>query len=143
MLKLLKIVGSVFFVFVIIIASFGYYSFQKAAKYETTAVPYIKEVLPKLSFWDVDTFKMYSTPESNSLNTDEELAKLLKFMSKLGSYKGINDIQIKTISNGYLITYIVKVQYENGEATITMQLEDKDGHFLVNQFYMDSWALLE
>lgn len=143
MIKILKIIGIFILSMILLFSGCAFYAYQKGQSYEATAVPYIEEVLPKISNWDLETNKLYSTPESNESMKDEDLLKLLKWLSKLGQLESIEKPQFTGIMNGNLIKYVFIAHYENGDATITMQLKDDNGKFLINQFHVDSMALIE
>lgn len=143
MIKVLKIIGIIFLSIILLFSGCAYYVYQKSAAYETTAVPYIEEVMPKLSTWVLEVHRLHSTPESNETISDEDLLKLLKWLSKLGGLNSIEKPQFKGVMNGNFITYVFIAHYENGDAGITVQLEDDNGKFLINQFHVESMALIE
>jgi len=143
MKKFLKVVGIIFLCIVLLFIALGLYVSTKSSEYEATAVPFINEVIPKLSTWDLEVFKEYSTPESNKASSDADFSKLLRWFTKLGKLESIGEPVFKSIMNGNLITYIVPVNYEAGEATITLSLRDTDGEFLIHYFNLDSMALVE
>ena len=143
MIKVLKIIGIIILSMILLFSGCAFYAYQQGQSYETTAIPYIEEVLPKISTWDLETNKLYSTPESNESMKDEDLSKLLKWLSKLGKLNSIEKPQFTRIMNGNYITYVFIAHYENGDATITMQLKDENGKFLINGFHVDSMALIE
>ena len=141
--KFLKIISIIIFSMILLFSGCAFYGYQKGQSYEATAVPYIEEVLPKISNWDLETNKMYSTPESNESMKDEDLSKLLKWLSKLGDLESFEKPQFTGIMNGNLIKYVFIAHYKNGDATITMQLKDDNGKFLIDRFHVDSMALIE
>jgi len=143
MKKFLKVLGIIFLCIILLFIALGLYVSTKTSEYEVTAVPFINEVIPKLSTWDVEVFKEYSTHESNEASSDEDLSKLLRWFTKLGKLEGIGVPVFKSIMNGNLITYIIPVKYEAGEATITLTLRDTDGEFLIHYFNLNSLALVE
>ncbi|MFV1922553.1 MAG: hypothetical protein ACMZ63_08120, partial [Methylotenera sp.] len=61
MRKFLKVVGIIILSFVLLFVAIGFYVSTKSSEYETTAVPFIHEVIPKISSWDKAIFKKYST----------------------------------------------------------------------------------
>ena len=143
MKKFLKVVGIIILCFVLLFAAIGFYVSTKSSEYESTAVPFIYEVIPKISSWNIDVFKKYSTAESNAASSDEDLSKLLRWFTKLGKLENVGQPVLKSIMNGNKLTYIVPVKYETGDATITLQLHDTDGEFLIHFFNLDSMALVE
>ena len=128
---------------VLLISSCVYYFYQKSATYDPIAIPFIKEVMPKLSTWDLATHRLYSTNESNEILNDRDLARSLKWLSKLGALESIEKPKLTGVMNGNFITYYFIAHYKNGDAGITIQLEDDNDKFLINQFHVESKALIE
>ena len=145
MKKLLKILGVVFVCLACIVGVFAGYFYIKSAKYEKTAVPYIKEKIPELSTWDPAVSKKYMAPEVLELIKDDELNKLMHWLSKLGRLKGIEEPQFVNVSTSAttehgkqtIATYNIAAHYENGDANITMRLLEVEGGFQIYQFYVN------
>jgi len=149
--KLLKVLGIIFLSIIVLFGTIGIYTYMKSSEYSETAVPYIKEKIPELSTWDAAVTKKYLAPEILAKTEDEDLEKLMRWFSKLGHLKNIEEPQFVnvssnvTVSNGQqtIATYTILAHYENGDATITMRLLEIDGGFKIYQFHLNSNALID
>lgn len=139
MRTILRVIKVIFFLIVLLISSCVYYFHQKSATYDPVAIPFIEEVMPKLSTWDLATHRLYSTHESNERINDEDLTRSLKWLSKLGSLVSIEKPKLTGVMNDNFITYDFVAHYKNGDAGISMQIEDDNGKFLINEFHVESW----
>ncbi len=140
---LLKLIGAIFVLFVVFFISIAAYVSSKSSEYETTAVPFINELIPKLSTWDIEVFKEYSAPKLNKESSDADLSRLLKWFSKLGKLKSTGEPDLNGVKNGNILTYAIPVRYEAGEAIISLTIEDTEDGFLIHHFDLDSIALVE
>ena len=149
--KFLKGLGITVLVIAIIFAGIFVWVSIISSKYNETAIPYIEKVMPELSKWDVDVAKQYMAPEALDSVSDADFAKLMKFLSKIGSLKSIEEPQFQNASSsattgtGTLTTvlYTFTAHYENGDATITLKLKPVENGYQVYHFNVNSMALAE
>jgi hypothetical protein len=127
------------------------YFYLKSHEYSKTAVPYIKKVIPEISTWDPVVSKKYMAADVLASLKDEDLNKLMHWLSKLGSLKSIEEPSFvnvstsATVKNGKqtIATYTILAHYEHGDANITMRLLEFNNGFKVYQFNVNSNALIE
>jgi hypothetical protein len=127
------------------------YTLYKKSCYEDTAVPYIKKVVPQISMWDINVMKQYMAPQSLKNTKDEDLSKLFKWFSKLGSLKSIETPQFQNVTSSVttmegkntIVNYTVKAHYEKADATITIRLLESGKGFKVYYFNLDSDGLIQ
>jgi hypothetical protein len=151
MKKALMVFGGIFLVIVIALGGMGLFTWYKASQYEDTAVPYIKAAVPELSQWDPDLTKKYMVPKVLKETTDEKFAKIIKYLSKLGTLITLGEPSFTKIHTGAtledgkqtVVTYTIDAVYEKGDATITMSLLDLGTSFQVYKFHIASLALAE
>lgn len=133
----------------LIVGGFSYYSGKKETQYLTTAVPYIKMVVPELSKWDPVIAGRHMSSEFMQKTSAEDFAKIIAAMSKLGSLQELGEPNFEEIYSGdtpagdkqTIISYTVAARYSSGEAKITLGLLDKEGIFKVYRFNVESAAL--
>ena len=148
--KVLKVIGIIFLCIIALFGAIATYTYMKSAQYEKTAVPYIKEKIPELSSWDPNVAKKYFAPEVLEITKDEDLIRLMRWFSKLGALKGIEEPQFinvsssATVSNGQqtIASYTILAHYENGDANITIRLLEVENGFKIYQFHISSMALI-
>ena len=63
MKKVFVVAGVVLSVVLAVISGIKIYTHHQAARYEETAVPYVKMVVPEISKWDTDSIKNLMSPE--------------------------------------------------------------------------------
>lgn len=151
MKKVFVVLGGIFFVIILGIAGMGSYAWYKSSQYEETAVPFIKTTVPILSNWDTEVIKSYMVPEVLAKSTDEDFAKIIKYLSKLGRLKKMEEPSFArihtgaTINNGKstYVTYNINAEYEKGDAVINIVLLDLGDHFQIYRFHINSMALVE
>jgi len=149
--KVFIVLGVIFSVLIFLIAGIGAFTWYKSSKYEDTAVPYIKAVIPELSKWDTEITKSYMAPEVQKEITDDDFNKVIKYLSKLGSLASFEEPNFTNIYTGAtlesgkttLVTYTIDAVYENGDAVITITLLDLGNSFNVYKFYINSMALAQ
>ena len=128
-----------------------YYGYRQSSQYDGSVVPYIQEVLPKLSTWDTEVVKQCLAPEVLPTVTDENLKKIMDELSKIGELQSIGEIKFKKKATGGagdlvqkpVITYTVNAQYSTGEVIITIALLDNGGTYNVYHFNFESEALFK
>lgn len=151
MKKVFMVLGGIFFVVILGIAGMGSYAWYKSSQYEETAVPYIKATVPVISNWDTEVIKGYMVPEVLAETTDGDFAKIIKYLSKLGSLKKMEEPSFARIYTGATIndgkntyvTYNINAEYEKGAAVINIVLLDLGDHFQIYRFHINSMALVE
>lgn len=149
--KIFKGLGIAILVIVVLFAGIFIWATVISSKYNETAIPYIENVMPELSKWDIEIAKQYMAPEVLESVSDEKFSKLMKFLSKIGSLKSIEEPQFQkasssaSTSTGTLTTvlYTFTAHYENGDATITLKLKPVDDGYQVYYFNVNSMAFAE
>lgn len=144
-----KFIIYVIFVFVIGFSSYFIYGYMQAEKYNGTAIPYIAQVLPELSSWDVERVTPCMVPEVIKTISPEDLKRLLMSLSQIGDLQSIGDATFKNESAGNsakypdssVITYDIETQYSSGPVTVTLSLLDRDGQYQIYSFNFQSQAL--
>ncbi len=143
-----------FIVYLVVVVTLGisggyYYDYSQSQKYDTLAVPYIEEVLPKLSSWDLDQVKGCMAPEVLRTVSDEQLGGLLKALSQLGELKSIGETSFKNKADGdaksavagNIVTYDIETEYSSGPVMVTLRLLDKGGVYQLYYFNFQSESL--
>ena len=149
MKKFFAIVGLILVVVIVVIGGIKYKSAQEAAQYETTAVPYIKMVVPELSTWDPQIIKSYMPVESLESTPEERIIRIVAYLSRLGALKSLAEPEFQRLYTyapvgeikKKVVTYEVAAVYENGDASITISLLDTTDSFKVYKFDINSLAL--
>lgn len=127
------------------------YTGHQEAEYKDTAVPYIKEAIPKLSQWDANVAKLYFAPFILAAGDDSDLQRLLDWLAKLGKLKAMQAPRFEQVYTGTsehyegsktIVSYTVDAFYEHGEAKITIRLIDLGGSFQVYHFNVLSNTLV-
>jgi len=144
-----KFIIYVIFVFVVAFSGYFIYGYMQSAKYDGTAIPYIEKTLPELSSWDAERVTQCMAPEVISTISPENLDKLLKSLSQIGTLQSIGEATFKNRSTGDnvqyadspVITYTVETQYSSGPATVTLSLLERDGGYQIYYFNFQSRAL--
>ena len=146
-----KFVIYVVVVFTCAISAFFIYRGIQASHYANTAVPYIHEVLPRISTWNPDLAVDYMAPEVLARVTPEQLANLMRALSRIGELQSIGQPQFKNKSTGGdvnsaqkpVVSYEVEAQYSTGEATVLISLLDLGDSFKVYHFNFQTQALVQ
>ena len=149
--KILKWLGIVLLVIIGLFVLIAVYSGYQQSKYEKTAIPYIKEIVPLISKWNPKEIKPYFTSEALANVSDEDLEKMFKWLSKLGELKSFEEPQFLNIFSGTsiqsgshtIITYHVLAKYESGDANINLRLIATETSFALYHFNINSKALIE
>ena len=116
------------------------YKNQQAAEYDKLAVPYIKQVIPKLSQWDPATTRQLMAPEVLEGISEELFTGVINVFSKLGQLQSIEEPKFKKAYTAEetkidtVVAYTTDAKYENGDATIAIQLLIRDGSLSVFRF---------
>lgn len=144
-----KFIFYVFFVFLCGFSIFFGYRHLQSSKYEKTAVPYIRQVLPVISSWDPTLIKDYMAPEVLARFPDQSLQELMASLSQIGTLEKIENIAFKNKSSGEnitrdrwpLVTYELEARYSSGDVVVTIGLLDKGDAFDVYHFMFQAEAL--
>ncbi len=132
-----------------ILGGFHYLSVQKESQYATTAVPYIKKVIPELSKWDPDIARKYLSQEFLEKTPEEFFNQTIRALAKIGSLQAMEEPHFEEVYSGdtpkgekeTIISYTVKATYSTGDALITLTLLDRGGVMSVYRFNVQSAAL--
>ena len=127
-----------------IIGGFNYYSDQKEAQYEMTAVPFIEKVIPEISKWDPEITKSYMSAKAREKNSVEVFNQTLMALSNLGTLQEMaapKFEEIYTSNTQTILSYTVDTKYSKGDAIFTLSLLDQDGVLEINSFNIQSEAL--
>lgn len=127
------------------------YTHYKSSQYAETAVPYVKMVVPEISKWDPAIIKKYMSNDSLSDIPQEKMDKVLAYLSKLGGLKKMDEPEFSGEDSNVMIsdrqqtivTYKIKVEYENGSAVFTIALLNQGQDFQVQNFNINSKALFQ
>ncbi len=149
--KILLWLGGVFVAILVLLIGVAVWTGYQSADYETTAVPYIEEAIPRISSWDPVTIKSYMSPEVMAEIPEEQFLETTKAFTKLGDLESVGKPEFtKIMSNatitegsGTLVTYVVPVKYSNGDATITIILKDLGESFEIYNLNINSMALFK
>ena len=139
------------FVFVTGFSAFFYYGYYQSSQYDGTVVPYIQEMLPKLSTWDPVIVKQFMASEVLGTVTDEDLKNIMGALAQIGELQSIDQMKFKKRATGGagdlvqqpVITYTVNARYSTGETIITISLLDKGDSYEVYYFNFESDALFK
>jgi hypothetical protein len=66
-------------------ALIGLWTWKEQSDYESTAVPYLRSVVPKIATWDRDIAWNYFDDEVKDTISREEHAKIIRYLSLLGA----------------------------------------------------------
>ncbi len=135
----------------LIVGSFAYYSGQKESQYLTTAVPYIKKIIPELSKWDPTIARKHMSEEFLRKVSDEKFSRTIQVLSRMGNLQTLAEPHFEEIYSGdtpdgekqTIISYTVQAKYDTGDATITMGLLDLGERFKVYRFNVESEVLAQ
>lgn len=149
--ELKKFIIYVIFVFVTGFSAFCYYGYYQSSQFDGTIVPYIEEVLPKLSTWDPEIVKQFMAAEVLRTITDENLKNIMGALAQIGELQSIEEVKFKKKATGGagdlvqqpVVTYTVKAKYSTGDATVIISLLDKGGSYDVFHFNFESEALFK
>ena len=132
-----------------VIGGFHYHSAKKEAEFKNTAVPFVKQVIPKLSEWNPEQSYNLMAPEALRKVPKEYFVKVVEAMSKLGTLEELQEPVFAEVYSGStlkgeeqtVVSYQVDARYSSGPAEITISLMNKGESFAVNSFDVRSEAL--
>lgn len=121
----------------------------QATGYNATALPYIEEVLPKISKWDEQVMKSYMAPETLFNISEYDFNTMMNSLTKLGelramgdpAFQAVNTIKSREGVESVIVTYNMTAKYTNGEADLILVLKQVGETYEIYRFNVDSKAL--
>lgn len=138
-----------FVVMVSVVIGVYVYKDKQATEYGELAVPYIKQVVPKLSEWDPDATRKLMAPEALENLSEEVFSEVIHVFSKLGKLQSLEEPEFKKAYSAEetkidtVVAYTADAKYEHGDAKIAIQLLIRDGSFEVFRFNLSSSSLMQ
>ncbi len=141
----------VFAVFILGVIALVIWVLGEQSEYESTAVPYIEKLIPKIATWDPNVVWDHYDQEVKSSISKEDNEKVVRFMSKLGELESTDTPEFQMVSTSAstssgarkLVTYKIAARFESGDASIELTLVDRDGEFSVYHFKINSMVFVE
>jgi hypothetical protein len=136
---------------ILLFALIGLWTWKVQNDYESTAVPYLRAVVPEIATWDPDILWANFDEEVKGTINRDEYDKVIKYFSTLGSLESLghpefrqvtSSATIRTGTNKFVV-YQIPAEFENGDATINVTLLDLEGEFSIASFKIDSMAFAE
>lgn len=132
-----------------VIGGFHYHSAKKEAEFKNTAVPFIKDVIPKLSQWDPELSHSLMAPSALKKIPRDYFDKVVITMGRLGTLEELQEPVFEEVYSGStldgqeqtVVSYTVDARYSSGPAEITISLINNGESFDVNSFNVHSEAL--
>ena len=151
MKKIFAFLALISTVIILAIVGIKFYAAHEAAQYEATAVPYLKQVVPELSTWDVKVIKVLMAPQALVNTPDEKIIKIIEYLSKLGALKSFDEPKYEKLFSKApasenrinIVSYTIAAVYEAGDASISISLLETGDSFLVYKFDINSMVLLD
>ena len=155
MRKFLTIVGALFLVLLVAIASFIGYAAYQGRGLDASSKAYVEaNVPPIISTWSKIELLKRASPQLQKIVDEkpEKLDQLLQKLSKLGALKSFGDVKgsaniAYTSTEGKLTiaAYVGAAKFENGEGTITVRLiqSPTSGQWQLLYFFVDSPLFLQ
>ncbi len=142
------IVYAIFVISTAVAIYFGY-GFVQSARFDPQAVPYVEQVIPQLSRWDVDTTRALLDEEAAKRVSNEDLAMMMDYLTRIGELQDFEKPRFKSTTKAMfsgaiereVVTYRVKANYSSGPAEITLSLVDRNGSYALLHFNFQSQAL--
>ena len=149
--RILKRIVLVVLLIILFFALIGLWAWKEQSDYESTAVPYLESVIPEIVTWNPDVIWDYYDDEVRSVVSQEDSAKVIRYLSQLGTLDSLSRPQFRQVTSSAtlktgtkkLVVYQVPAVFENGDATIGVTLVDRDGEFSIYHFKVNSMAFLE
>ena len=148
--KILAILGVTVVLIVFFVGSCTGCLYYRQSQYSKTAVPYIKEVFPKIAQWNPSEISSYMAPAALKNTSEEELGRLLMWFSTLGEFQsmeepssgGFNIGASDQLGRYTILTYSFKATFEAGEADVAIRLLVVPDGFKIFGFNLSSKALI-
>ena len=149
--KFFFLLGTWFVVIIAVIGGSFLYDRYKTSEFDDKAVPYIKEVIPKISQWNPQKTKDLMAPEVAATISEEKFTQAMDLFSKLGQLQSVQEPKFidehsgkqKDVGEQTIIEYEVDSKYANGDATINLKLLFRNGLFEIYNFNFSSETLLK
>jgi hypothetical protein len=147
--KFFIMLGTWFVLIITVIVGSIVYSQYKTSEYDEAAVTYLERVIPELSKWDAEKTRQLMTPESLDNIPAEQFVGAINLFSRLGELRSIETPKLSEVRSeekdqkgqDTIIEYTIDAKYANDDATITINLRYKDGHFSIYHFKLSSKIL--
>ena len=153
MKKFLAIIGGISLVLLLAAAIFFGYGAYRGSKLDASSKIFIEEHIPRiLSTWSKDDLLKLSSPTLlEIINKDpHSLDLLFKKTAALGKLQQLYDIKggsnfSFTTKHGAVTTarYTAKAKFDNGDATIDIQMIQSSGQWQLLGFFINSPFLLQ
>lgn len=130
----------------VIIGSFSYRATQQEEFYASRALPYIKEVIPRLSTWDPHIVRTYMAEDFLNKVSTERFDLIVEALSRLGSLETFAEPRFEesfSEAEKTILSYTVDAHYTNGPAKLTISLVDTAGKLKVYRFNVESELLAQ
>ncbi|MGF1879256.1 hypothetical protein L4D77_28840 [Photobacterium frigidiphilum] len=149
----LSIIGSLFLVLIVVVASFiGYAAYQGTGLDKASKI-YVENNVPLIiSTWSKDELLNHSSPQLlRKINEDpERFSQLFELYSKLGKIRSFGNVEgdsniSYSSENGKVTTagYMATAIFENGDAQISVKLIQLSDQWQFLSFYVDSPLFLQ
>ncbi len=158
MKKVFLFLGIVITAAVLCFFGIKYYNSYQAAQYDDQAIPYLEELIPKISTWQEDVIKESLTFRARKQLDPEKFSAIIATFSKLGELKSFSTPKFEVVSRSMtekedmyrdedelktILTYTSDAVYEHGDAIITFMVAVKDEQLDLYYFNIQSNALLK
>jgi len=129
----------------------GLWTWKEQSDYESTAVPYLKSVVPEMATWNPDVAWDHLAEEIRDVTNRHDHAKVIRYLSSLGTLDSLGHPQFRQVTSSAtvgkgtqkLVVYQIPAVFEKGEASIDVTLLDDDGQFSIYAFRVNSMAFAE
>ena len=133
------------------ISLIGFLAWRAESKYAQSAAPYLEETLPTIVQWDAATIWALYSPEVREFISREDHNNIVHSLARLGGLESLGRPRFLRVATSAtartgsmtIVSYEVPAKFENGEATIFVNLKDEDGEFSIYGFNVNSMALLQ
>ena len=150
MKKVLIILGILFVIGIAAVAGFIGIIAYNGTKLDASSKEYVDQAIPPIiSTWSEVELLDRASPELKAIATKDQIVPLFKKLSELGKlkkYQGSKGDSFMSYStqDGKRITakYVANALFENGEASINIQLIQHDGKWQILNFHVNSPVFL-
>jgi len=144
-----KLIIYALFVISTAIAIYFGYGYMQGKRFDPTVVPYVEQVVPQLSRWDVATTKALLDDEALRRVSDDDLKKMMDYLGRIGELQHLEKPRFRSTSKAMtagaierdVVTYRVKANYSTGPAEITLSLVERSGEYVLLHFNFQTQAL--
>lgn len=151
MKKFLLMLGGWFVLLLVILAGSLIYGRMQAARYDQTAIPYIKKAITEVSQWDSSATRALMVSEVSSAIPEDKFARGMALFSTLGALQGMDEPEFEEVyldqdtvlGKQTILEYNTLARYANGEATVNLKLMERDGHLEIYRINFSSTALMK